>query len=72
MHDHRQGLALAWRYQADQCEDEAECHRRMAATDDEHMRPDMADRNRRTAARLTGVADGLRQAARQLTTEVLT
>lgn len=68
---HKDRLALSWRAQADKCEWEAEAHRLMAATDTECGRDDMADRNYRTAARLTGVADGLRQAARQLTAELV-
>lgn len=64
-------LALQWRTQADTAEHEADCHRLMAIEDDVNDRAAMSDRNRRTAARLQGVADGLRQCARQLTTEVV-
>lgn len=61
-------LSLQWRREANETEDEANAHRLQAIQDDVEGRPDMAERNRRTAARLQGSADALKACARQLST----
>lgn len=62
----RESLGVQWRTEIIDHEKAAGAHRIMAREDGLNGRPDMQVRNLTTAAHHQGMADGLRQAARQL------